>query len=312
MYRLALRRLIYAIPTLLLVSFVVFLLFEAVGDPAASLAGPNPTPELLAQIREQLHLDQPLPVRYAQWLFAALHGDFGKSFSNGAAVGPLIFSRLGVTVSLIVVAMILTITIGGILGVVASLKPGRFWDRAVATVSASAIAVPPFWLGMLLVLAFALYLPLLPALGYVDLAQSPLEWLRHIILPSIALAAYGIGTTALQLKVSLSDTLRQDFIMASRAKGLPPHSLVLKHGLKNAAVPVVTMLGLRLAQLVGGTVVVEQVFNLPGLGQLALTSTIDRDVPVMLGIVVLSTLMITLINVCVDISYAYFNPKVRT
>jgi peptide/nickel transport system permease protein len=312
MLRLAGRRLLVAIPLVILVTFAVFVLIDlAPGDPTDSLAGANPTPQLRAQIRQSLHLNQPLLSRYLRWLTDAARGDLGKSFVSGLPVRTVIGSRLAVTFSLTLVALVMTLVFGGIGGILGALRPRGIVDRIITVLASVAIAVPPFWLGLVLVLVFAVQHHALPSLGYVGFGHDPWDWLRHLLLPGLALAAFGIAELALQLKASLTDVLRRDFLLAGRAKGLGRSSLVLKHGLKNAAVPVVTVLGFRLAQLLGGTVIIEVVFSLPGLGSLALDSTLNHDVPVMLGLVVIATLLVTAINIAVDVSYAYFNPRMR-
>jgi peptide/nickel transport system permease protein len=313
MLRVAGRRLLVAIPLVVFVSFVVFVLIDlAPGDPTNSLAGQNPTPALRAQIRQSLHLDQPLLVRYWRWLSDAVRGNLGKSFVSNLPVRSVLGSRVAVTFSLTLLALAMTIVFGGIGGILGALRPRGIIDRVVTVLSSIAIAIPPFWLGLVLVLVLAVQHHELPSLGYVGFGTDPWQWLRHLVLPAFALSAFGTAELALQLKGSLTDTLGRDFLLAGRAKGLSRSSLVLKHGLKNAAVPVITVLGFRLAQLLGGTVIIEVVFTLPGLGTLALDSTLNHDVPVMLGLVVIATLVVTLINVAVDVSYAYFNPRMRS
>lgn len=313
MLRVIIRRLASAIPTLLVVSLLVFLLLETgSGDAAVRLAGENASPQLIEEIRAQLRLDDPLPTRYARWLADAVTGDFGKSFSNDVPARSLIFERMTVTFSLAFVAMVFAVGFGGIAGILAALRPRSLLDRAVTALSAIAIAAPLFWLGLILVLHLSVDRQWFPSLGYVSLTTDPGGWLHHLILPGLALSTFAGAELALQLKGSLTETLRRDYILAARAKGLSNPSLVLKHGLKNAFVPVITVLGFRLSQLLGGTVIIESVFSLPGIGALALSSTLNRDVPVMLAIVVMTTLVVVVINLLVDISYFYFNPKLRT
>jgi len=313
MARLVARRVAWAIPLLLIVTFLVFVLVDrAPGDPAFKLAGDNPTPERVAEIRAQLNLDDPLLVRYGRWVENAVTGDLGSSIFSGQSVGRLIVDRLAVTASLAFVALIITLVVSFIGGILAALWPGRWPDRVITWLASILVALPPFWLAMVLVLYFAINRSWFPAIGYTGLVDDPWEWLHHLILPAIALAALPAAELTLQLKGSLMEELGKDYILANRAKGLSKRAIVCKHALKNAAIPVVTVLGHRIAQLLGGAVIIEAVFVLPGLGTLAVQSSLNRDVPVLLGIVVMSTIFVIFVNVIVDISYGYFNPKVRT
>ncbi|PTR26454.1 peptide/nickel transport system permease protein [Rhodococcus sp. OK519] len=301
-----------AIPLLLVVSFVVFVLIDlAPGDPAVTLAGENPTPAQVEQIREQLRLDDSLPERYASWLAHAVQGDLGQSFVNGQSVAEMVGDRLSVTMSLVLVAMILTLVIGPLAGLAAAARPGAWVDRVITALASAAIAVPPFWLGLILVVVLAVNLGWLPALGYEPLADGFGPWISHLILPAIALAMLPMAEVALQLKTSLADVLGRDYILNAEAKGLSVTQVRIKHAAKNAAVPVVTVLGSRFAQMIGGTVAIETVFGLAGLGTLAVNSVLGRDIPVLLGLVVLTTAIVLVVNLLVDISYGYFNPKVR-
>jgi len=311
--QLALRRVLTSIPILLAVSFVVFAMVALIpGDPAAVLAGENATPEQIAEVRSSLGLDQPLLVRYWDWLWSALHGDFGQSLRTGQSVGQILASHVTITLSLVAVTLVLATAIGMAAGIVAAARAGGLVDRAITGLSAVAVALPPFWVSLLLVLFFAVNVRLFPAVGYVPFAESPSEWLSHLFLPALALAALPAAELALQLKDTLTAELRRDYVLTARAKGLSKPKILFKHTLKNAAIPVTTVLGYRTAQLIGGTVTVEVVFVIPGLGSTAVSSVQARDVTVLLGLVVLTTLAVVVINLIVDISYGYLNPKVRS
>lgn len=311
MLKLAGRRAAMAVPMLLVVSFLIFALMDLVpGDPAARLAGENATPELVAQIRQALHLNDPLWMRYADWVGNAVRGNFGTSFSTGEPVVEMIADKFSITSSLTVVAMVFTIVLGLATGILGALRPGGLIDRTITIVATLAMAMPPFWLGMVLVISFALDRDWFPAVGYKPLSDGFGSWIGHLILPAFTLAAGPIAETSLQLKNSLIDAMRRDYILAARAKGMPPWRILTKHALKNAAVPVVTVLGLRVSQMLGGAVVIDQVFVLNGLGTLAVTSTLAGDVPVLLGLIVAMTIAVIAVNLLVDISYGYFNPKV--
>lgn len=307
------RRVAGTVPLVVVVSFLVFLMIGFVpGDPALRLAGENPTPERVETIREQLHLDSPLVSRYLDWLGSAVTGDLGRSFTTEQPVSELLWRGIGVTASLVLVSVVLMVLIGVVLGVAASLRPGGLADRAVVAVSSVLVAAPSFWLALLLMVFFAVDRNIFPAIGYVPMAQDPGQWLYHLVLPAIALAARPAAEVALQLRASLTEVLQRDFVMAASARGLPSLQVVGKHGLKNAAVPTVTVLGFRLAEMVGGAVVIETVFTLPGLGPLMVESVLASDVPVLLGVVVLSVLWVALFNLLTDLSYLYLNPKART
>jgi len=311
------RRVVLAIPMLILVSFLVFLLVDlAPGAPAQRLAPENASEEQIEQIRERFNLDDNVVVRYVDWLGNAVTGDLGISLATGESVRDVIFGpRLAITFSLALVAVVMTITVSAVFGMIAAVRAGKLSDRVISTAAAALVAAPPFWLGMVLVLNFALEPRFLgvhfPAIGYRPLADGFWTWLNALILPAIALAALPIAELTVQLRASLIDVVQRDFILAARAKGLRPVKIVLKHALKNAAIPVVTVLGFRIAQLLGGSVIVEAVFVLPGLGTLAINSVLSQDVPVLLGLVLLSTIVVLAVNLLVDLSYGYFNPKVR-
>ena len=307
------RRLIWVVPILLVVSFLVFCLVDlAPGDPAVTLAGNSPDPAVIAEIRHTLHLDDPLPVRYATWLGNAATGDLGTSFLTREQVWDMLTSRLPITMSVALVAMIMSTALGVAFGILGALWPRSVVDRAVTVVGSLLIAVPPFWLALVLILQMAVFRQWLPAIGYTAFTESPWEWFRHLIMPGVALSAFAAAETALQLKGSLIDTLGRDYILTTRAKGLTGKTILFKHALRNAALPVVTVLGLRMTYLIGGAIIIEQVFTINGLGSLAITAAQSSDVNVLLGIVMVGTVVAILMNALVDVTYGYLNPKLRT
>ncbi|MGW6456251.1 ABC transporter permease [Streptomyces sp. NPDC055078] len=310
---LVLRRFGVTVPLALLVSFLVFLMIDFVpGDPALRLAGENPTPERVEQVREQLRLSDPLLSRYLSWLGGAVTGDFGRSLTTEQQVGSLLWERLGVTTSLILVSVVVMVLAGSALGVAAAVRPGGALDRVVTTVCSVLVAVPSFWLAMLLVVFFAVDRNLFPALGYAPLADGATAWMHHLVLPAVTLAATPAAEVALQLRASMTEVLQRDYVLAANARGLGRASVVAKHALKNAAGPSSTVLGFRLAEMIGGAVVIETVFTLPGLGPLAVDSVLVGDVPVLLGVVVISVLWVALFNLLTDLSHLYLDPKGRT
>lgn len=299
-----------AIPLLLAVAFIMFALMSlAPGDAAARIAGEGASLETIERIRETLGLDQPLLVRFGDWVSAALTGDLGTSLYSGQEVTPGLLSRVPVTVSLLAVSLSFALLVGFTVGILAALKPGSVIDRAATGVAAALAAAPPFWIGLLLVLFLAVQRPWFPALGYAGLDQGVWTWLRHLALPSLALAAIPAAEVARQLRASLRDVTETDYWLAARAKGIRRRLLFGKHGLKNAALPVVTVFGFRAAQAVGATVVVERVFSIDGLGSLMVRSVLQRDIPVVLGATLFATLLVIVVNLLVDLSYGYFSPR---
>jgi peptide/nickel transport system permease protein len=231
--------------------------------------------------------------------------------STTESVDRMIAERLPITLSLTALALVISIVLGLAGGILAALYPRRLPDRLVTVLGSLGIAMPSFWVGLLLVIFFAVDHDWFPALGYAALSDGVGPWLWHLVLPAITLALLPVAEMALQVKGALAEVLGREYILAAQARGLSPASVILKHALKNAAIPVVTVLGFRVAQLLGGTVIVESVFVLNGLGTLAITAALAADVPVLLALTILTTMAVVVINLLVDASYFYFNPKVR-
>lgn len=312
MLNLIVRRLVASVGILVAVSLAVFLMVGLMpGDAARVLAGDSATPDRIAYFRQQLGLDQPVLVRYGRWVWDAVHGNLGQSLTSYQDVTKVLLPPLSVTATLLLFTLVFAAVLGMAGGIVTATRPGSPIDRAVTSLAAVAIAVPPFWVALLLIAFFAVGHRWFPAVGYVSFFEDPLLWAWHLILPAIALGALPGAEFALQLRDALISEMRRDYVQVAFAKGLPPRQLVLKHALKNAAIPVVTVFGYRAGQLLGGAVTIEVPFNLPGLGQVAVSSVLGRDVPVLLGMVVITTIGVVFINLCVDLSYGYLNPKVR-
>jgi peptide/nickel transport system permease protein len=312
--RVVLKRVGTAIPLFLGVTFLVFALVQlAPVDAAKQLAGDQGTPEQIARLREQMGLDQPLWTRYFTWLGHAVHGDLGQASTLGfQPVTEVLRQRLGVTASLVILAILMSSILGALLGVIAALRPRGLVDRFVLGLSMLGISLPQFWIGLVLAYVFAVKLGWLPAVGYVPITEGVAAWFGHLLLPVMALSMQPAAEIARQLRGSLIDVMSTDYILAARARGTPQTVLVIKHALKNAAAPVVTIAGFRFSQLAGTAVVVESAFALNGLGSVATRAAVTGDVPMVLGVVVLTLLFVLLINLVVDLSYGYFNPKVRT
>ncbi|MEQ3549081.1 ABC transporter permease [Pseudonocardia nematodicida] len=311
MIRYALRRLAYSVPMLFGLASLVFVLLNALpNDIAERRAGEEASPEAIAAIRADLGLDRPLTERYWEWVTAVLTGDFGVSWHNGQSVLTGIVQTAPITLSMVVLSLVVALVIGVPIGALAATR-GGLADRGLVGATVVAMAVPNFWLALVLVLFFALSMGWFPATGYVDLSASPGEWLRHLVLPVAAVATVSISVIARQTRSAMLENLGRDYVRTLRAAGVDERSVVYKHVLKNAATPVLTTFGIQFVALSGGSIIVEQVFAVPGLGQHTLTALARGDVPVVLGILVLTAAAVVVINLAVDLMNAAVNPKVR-
>lgn len=300
-----------SIPLLLIVSALVFLLqWMAPGDAAESLAGPGATREQVAQLRHSLDLDEPAHVQYMNWLGDAAHGDLGRSLINGESVTSTLGQRLPVTFALVTLATLLSAAVGLALGL-ASSRGGKVTRQVMDVVSIVGFAVPSFWLGLVLVSIFSVRLGLLPANGYTRFADSPQEWIDSLALPVASLGLAGATTVAKQSRDALADAMSQPFIRNLRANGFHERSVLYRHALRTASLPVVTVVALLFISALGGAVVVESVFGLPGLGGLAVSSASRHDIPMIQGVAVYFTLLVIGMNLLLDIAYGWLNPKVR-
>ncbi|MFF4776642.1 ABC transporter permease [Microtetraspora fusca] len=292
------------------VSLAVFALVLLIpGDPTTTLLGDNATPEQVTALRTSLGLDDPLLMRYWRWLSGALQGDLGTSMLSSYPVTQAIGDRIGVTVSLVVSALVLSVVLGLVIGVLAAVRQGGWFDRLTLLGSSIGIAMPNFWLGLVLVTFFGAELGLFPTSGYARPGDGVGDWVAHLVLPVVTLAAGGVAEIARQARASLVDTLRLDFVRTAAAKGLSPLSIVGKHALRTAMIPVITVMGLQVSRLFGMSVLVEAVFALPGIGSLMVASVFDRDIPMIQGTVLLATVVVVVVNLLVDLSYGWLNPK---
>jgi len=308
----ALKRLAYSVPMLFGVSSLAFLLLNMLPSDIAQLkAGEDATPETIAAIRESMGLNRPVHERYIEWLGALFRGDFGLSWHNGQTVIDGVIASAPVTLSIVVLSLLLAIIVGVPIGVIAAIRGGRL-DRILVSSTVVALAIPNFWLGLMLVLAFSLAIPLFPATGYVPLEADPLLWLRHLALPVLAVASVSVSAIARQTRSAMVENLNKDYVRTLRAAGMSETSVIFKHTLKNSAVPVLTTLGIQFVNLSGGSIIVEQVFAVPGLGQYTMTALARNDVPVVLGILVVTAIAVVIINLIVDLMNSAVNPKVRT
>jgi len=317
MLRFLAHRLLLGLVVLWIVSVAVFVLFFVTPhDPARLIAGRLATPQTVALVNHRHGLDRPLPDQYGGFVWRALHGDLGYSYYSSAPVRQLLASRLPVTVSLVLGAAVLWLVLGVGVGVAAARRPRSVTDRAGTVFVLTGLSMPTFLVGLLLIyfLFFRLHLAgvdLFPAGGYVPLSQDPAGWAQHLLLPWITLAVVIAATYSRLTRSSLLEVLGQDYIRTARSKGLSEERVVYRHGLRSALTPVVTQLGIDIGGLLGGVIVTEQVFGLPGLGQLAWQSVTNQDLPVIIGTVLIASLFIVVANILVDLSYAFLDPRVR-
>lgn len=302
------------LPLLLFIVSVVVTAMTAFipGDPAITIAGENASPETIASIRERLGYDRPFIEQYVDWMGGALRGDLGESLFIPRTVSGMLVDRLPVTASLTLGALVVALVIGGPLGIVAGLRRGSAADRIATGIASFGVSMPSYWLAMILIIVFSIHFSVLPVIGYVPFTEDPWSWARHLVLPSVALGASAASELARQVRSALADVLQQDYIRTARSKGVRGGAVIARHAAKNAIGPAVTVLGLQVALLLGGAVVVEQVFAIPGIGQLAVTAVVNRDIPLIQGIVVLSTLVVVVTNLLVDLLQVWINPKLRS
>jgi peptide/nickel transport system permease protein len=318
MFRYVLRRIAWGVFLLLVVSALTFLIFDVFpsADPAALRAGRSATPELIAQIRHQLGLDKPLYTQY--WIYLkglVLHFDLGYSYQNAVSVRSQIFARLPVTISLTVGAVVVWLLIGIPIGVISALRPRSLIDRATMGAALVAISAPVYWLGLIALFLFASDIGKVHVFGgagsYVPLTTSPGQWFSSLVMPWFVLAAGFAAFYARMVRGNVIEVMGEDYIRTARAKGLSERRVVVRHGLRAALTPVVTMVGLDIGLLLGGAVLVETVFNLPGIGRYAYDSIVDADLPAIQGTVLFGAMFIIAANIVVDILYALIDPRVR-
>ena len=307
-----LRRFLLACLSIFLAAVLIFCALLAIpGDPATAILGLNPSPEALAAVRQQLGLDEPPVTRFLGWFGNILRGNFGTSINYRTPVRELIAERLWVSLPLALAGMLVACVIALPLGIWAALRRGSWLDPVVVSAAQLGAAVPSFWLGLLLILFFSVRLGWLPSGGFVPWNENPVGTLRSLVLPTLAL---GLGQAAVITRMTRSamiETLAQDYVRTARAKGLPGRTVVLKHGLRNALVTLLTVLGLSFSQVLVGAIVIEQVFSLPGLGRLALTAIGTRDFPLLQGEVLVYASIIVFLSFLVDLAYGVLDPRIR-
>jgi peptide/nickel transport system permease protein len=306
------RRLALAVPLLLGMSVLIFALMRLVpGDPAVAVLGYKATPDGIRALREAFHLDEPVPQQYLRWLGAAVRGDLGHDFRQNEPIGRMILDRLPVTLELTLLAALCTVLIGVPLGLLAGGRRGGAADRAALAVGLLGVSVPDFWLGIMLILGLSLGAGLLPSGGWVPFAESPLENLIHMALPALTLAVSRAAVLGRLTRAAVLDTMHKSFVQYARAKGLGERAILFRHVLPNAAIPIVTVLGLQVGYMLGGAIVVEMIFTLPGLGRMTLDAVLERNYPVVQSAVLVIGAMFMLVNLVTDMLYGAIDPRMR-
>jgi peptide/nickel transport system permease protein len=308
-----LKRLLYAIPVVLLVSIMAFsLLHLSGGDPAAMMLGEGADPAVIAQVRQDLGLDQPLYQQYWTWLSRAAQGDLGRSIlPSRFMVGSMIEQRAPITIQLGLIAMVLSVVVGIPVGLVAGTRHRSRFDRIATNIAVLGVAIPNFLLALLLILVFSLWLRWLPPSGYTPPSVNLGQNLRQMALPAITLALFLVAFIVQMTRSSIIEVMQREYITTARSKGLSERGVVLRHAIRPALMPVVTIVGLQLGTVLGGSIIIEEIFALPGLGKLTIDSIYSRDFPMLQGCVLVLSIGFVLVNILVDISYAYLDPRIR-
>ena len=312
MYSFLMRRLAATIPVLGMVALFVFLMLRMTpGDPAAVLAGDNGTPQQIAEIRETLGLDEPIPVQLGIWFGDLLQGDLGQSYFFKKDVTELILLRVEPTVALAITTLVITVLIAVPIGVIAAYRHGTWLDRCVMGFSVLGFSVPVFVVGYILIYLFAMQFKMFPVQGYKELADGFFPFIHRLILPSITLSVIYIALIARITRASVLEVLGEDYIRTAHAKGLPNRVVLLRHALRNAAVPIVTVIGIGVALLISGVVVTESVYNIPGLGRLTVDAVLGRDYPTIQAVILVFSGVYVLINLLIDLTYSFLDPRIR-
>ena len=307
-----LRRILATVPVMLIVAVLVFVLLQvAPGDPADLLSNENTPEDQVQKIRERMGLDRPIPVQLFYWFRNLLQGDLGNSVFSNKPVTGLLAQRAIPTVSLAILIEIVAIGLGVPLGTIAAWKQGSLFDRAIMVFASLSFAVPGFFLGFIVIWVFALKFPILPAGGYVPPSEDLFTFFKHLILPSVAAGLIVMALITRMTRSSVLEVLREDYVRTARAKGLSENAVLIRHALKNAALPIITVIGLGLAGLLSGVVVIEQVFAIPGFGRLMVDGIVKRDYPIIQGAILVTAAIFVLVNLIIDASYALFDPKIR-
>src|SRR5688500_11720422 len=307
-----LKRIVSMVPVLLLVSIVIFSLIHLTpGDPVLAMLGEEATPEARDRLRTQLGLDRPLPVQYGAWLLRVLSGDLGRSIRTNQPVAEPLYERLPVTIELALLALTIALVIALPAGIIAATRRGTFADIGSTVMCLLGVSMPNFLLAVFLVYVFSLTLRWLPPIGYISPVQDLLGNLKGMIMPAVTLGVFAAAATARLTRSSLLEVLGQDYIRTGFAKGLDEHAVIRRHAMKNALIPVVTVVGLQLGNLLGSAIVTETIFALPGVGRLVVDSIYQRDFPLVQGVTLYLAMIFLVVNLIVDMIYAYLDPRIR-
>jgi ABC-type dipeptide/oligopeptide/nickel transport system permease component len=311
MLKYTIRRLLSIVPVLWLVSAMVFVLIHLVpGDPVLVILGAAAKPEQIEMMRQRLGLDQPIIIQYWDWMTALLQGDLGASILSDEPVTQLILERMPITISVATVALFLSLAISLPAGIIAALRHNTYTDYFFMILVILAMSIPSFWLALLLMMLFSFHLNLLPVMGWISIFDNFWSGIQYLILPSVSLAFILAAIVSRMTRSSMLEVLREDYIVTALAKGTPKRFIVFKHALKNAFAPVLTIIGFQIGFLLGGTVVIEDVYSIPGVGRLILGAIANRDYPVIQGCILMVTSIVVFVNAAVDVAYAYFDPRV--
>ncbi|MGQ9585377.1 MAG: ABC transporter permease [Anaerolineae bacterium] len=306
------QRVVALVPVLLVVGAVAFLIVHFIpGNPAAVMLGPEATPEDIQRLTTQLGLDQPLAVQFVRWMWNAVRGDFGESIFVKRPVPEAIAARIEPSLLLATMSQLLSLLVAIPAGMTAALRRGTLIDRLLMGFSVGGLSIPSFWLGLLLILLFSVRLRWLPVAGYVPLAEGWKDTLRYLVLPASTLALVNAALISRMTRAAVLDVIRQDYVRTARAKGLPERVVILRHVLRSALVPLITVIGLSFGGLFSGAIIVESVFGIPGLGQMVWGAVFQRDYPVIQGVLVFIALIYVIINLLVDLAYVWADPRVR-
>ncbi|WP_297108761.1 ABC transporter permease [uncultured Devosia sp.] len=305
------KRLASSLVLLALVTTLTFVMvFGGADNVAQNILGENATSEQIAALEQKLGIDRPLYEQYLSWVSGALHGDLGQSWTLGESVARILSGRLPVTLSMVILATAIIGVVSALLGIMAAVR-GGWADRAIQVISVVGFSLPNFWLGLILVVVFALNLRWLPATGYTDFTTSPTGWLASLTLPVAALVLSGIASASQQVRGAMIDALRQDYVRTLRAGGIKPSSVLFRHALRNAMPAALTVLSLQFIGLLGGAAIIERVFAIPGLGSITVQAALSGDIPILMGVVVTMIILVVIVNIAIDLTNAWVNPKVR-
>ncbi len=305
------RRFVAVVPTFLLVSILIFTLVRLLpGDPAQLMLGEAANAQNVAALRAKLGFDQPFPVQYAKWFGNALRLDFGQS-NTGVTVGRLLSQKLPITLELTVISILIAVVFSFFAGILSSLYPNTWVDRTITVISITGICLPTFFTGILLIYAFSIRLRWFPSSGFIGLGDDPVANVRLMLLPAVTLGFYSAAVLTRYLRTSMLEAFDQDFVRTGRSKGVGRLALTFKHVLRNAIIPVVTVLGLQIGLLIGGAIITEQVFSIPGIGNMLVVAVLNRDLATIQGIALVTAIAVFVVNFFVDVAYAFIDPRIR-